>query len=314
MSTYVKISTIGYRPPCIDPDTPLDETVGRVIEFLDAKFARVLPDRPDLIVIPEACDRPGGWPKPRVRELYEARGDRVLQHLAGVAREHRCYVTYPASRKLPDGTWRNSVVLLDRQGGVAGIYNKNHLVIEENTEAGCLYGKDPTLIECDFGTVGCAICFDLNFDEVRLKIKALKPDLLLFCSMYHGGLMQPTWAYSCRCHFAAAIAGPPSAILSPVGETIATTTNYIDYVTANVNLDCCLAHLDYNWTKLDALKEKYGAGVKITDPGHLGAVLVSSESEDRSVQDMVEEFEIELLDDYFARALAHRHAPGNIEA
>jgi len=28
---------------------------------------------------------------------------------------------------------------------------------------------------------------------------------------------------------------------------------------------------------------------------------------------MVREFEIELLDDYMARALAHRHAPGNME-
>jgi hypothetical protein len=41
--------------------------------------------------------------------------------------------------------------------------------------------------------------------------------------------------------------------------------------------------------------------------------LVSSEDEKVSVAKMVKEFEIELLDDYMARALAHRHKPGNIE-
>jgi len=41
--------------------------------------------------------------------------------------------------------------------------------------------------------------------------------------------------------------------------------------------------------------------------------LVSSEDENISVDKMISEFEIELLDDYMARALAHRHKPGNME-
>ena len=41
--------------------------------------------------------------------------------------------------------------------------------------------------------------------------------------------------------------------------------------------------------------------------------LISSEDEATSVDAMIAEFEIELLDDYMTRALAHRHAPGNME-
>ena len=134
--------------------------------------------------------------------------------------------------------------------------------------------------------MGFLICFDLSFHELPDKYAALKPDLLLFCSQYHGGLMQPYWAYACRCHLVTAVSGPcPSGILSPTGEAIA-QTHYRKYVTADVNLDCCLAHLDYNGEKLEALKRKYGRAVRISDPGFLGAVLIHSESEDHCARDM----------------------------
>jgi hypothetical protein len=74
-----------------------------------------------------------------------------------------------------------------------------------------------------------------------------------------------------------------------------------------------LAHLDYNWSRLRALKNEYGPQVKITYPGFLGSVLIASEDDKTPVDDMIREFQIELLDDYMARALAHRHKAGNME-
>jgi len=223
-------------------------------------------------------------------------------------------MVYSAKRELPDGTWRNSSVLIDRKGEVAGIYNKNHPTIGE-MEGGILCGSETPVIECDFGRVAMAICFDLNFDEIRLKYAKAKPDLIIFSSMYHGGLMQPYWAYSCRSHFVGAIAGKGtrSEIYNPLGQVVASNTNYFDFAVATVNLDCELVHLDYNWQRLRKLKAKYGPKVTINDPGCLGAVLVSSEHETISVDEMIKEFEIELLDDYFARSLEHRHKPGNME-
>ena len=61
------------------------------------------------------------------------------------------------------------------------------------------------------------------------------------------------------------------------------------------------------------MKKKYGAKVKMTDPGYLWAVRISSETKDFTVMDMVREFEIELLDVYMDRSLAHRNNLGNIE-
>jgi hypothetical protein len=153
----------------------------------------------------------------------------------------------------------------------------------------------------------------LNFDELRHKYQKSKPEIILFSSMYHGGLMQNYWAYSCRSHFVGSIQGLRSSIISPTGEEIAHTTNYTDYVTAIVNLDCRLFHLDYNWEKLDAVKAKYGSKIIISDPGYLGSVLVSSETEEFTIDDLIKEFSLDVLDDYIARALKHRYTEGNIE-
>jgi predicted amidohydrolase len=311
----IKIATIGPRPLHLDSNTDPQKVVDRMIAHWKSRFAQVLPDRPDLIVVPEACDRPAGFSLEKRLAYYRVRKQQIKNFFAKVADENNCYIVYSAARQMDDGTWRNSSILLDRSGKVAGIYNKNHVVIEETTKAGILCGKDAPVIECDFGTVAFAICFDLNFDELRLKYVRAKPDLIIFSSMYHGGLMQAYWAYSCRSHFVGAIAGKatPSQIYNPLGQVIASNTNYFDYVVAEVNLDCCLAHLDYNWARLRALKAKYGPKVKITDPGRLGCVLIESEHETKTALQMVKEFEIELLDDYMARALAHRHTPGNME-
>jgi len=314
MANYVKVSTIGARPLQVERDLEPQAIVDRMIQHWRGRLEQVLPDRPDLILVPEACDRPLNWPADRAKEYYYAvRKDQMLDFFSEAARQNGCYVAYSAKRQVEDGTWRNSTRIIDRSGQVVGTYNKNHVVIGEYEDGGVLYGREAPLIECDFGRVACAICFDLNFDELRLKYVEARPDLILFSSMYHGGLMQAYWAYSCRCHFVGAIAGAPSAIISPIGQVIATSTNYFDFVTATVNLDCAVAHLDENRDRFRRMKAKYGPGVTITDPGYLGPVLLASETEEVSIRQMVEEFEVELLDDYFARSLAHRHAPGHIE-
>jgi len=311
---FIKIATIGPQPLVVDADTDFQHIVNEIIAFWRKNFSKVLPDQPDLIVVPEACDRPRGLSQQKLKEYYRVRKDQVRDYFAKVAGENRCYIVYSAKREMADGSWRNSSTILDRNGDIAGIYNKNHPTIGEINN-GVLCGKDAPIIECDFGRVAFAICFDLNFDELRLKYVKAKPDLIIFSSMYHGGMMQAYWAFSCRSHFVGAIAGraTPSQIRNPLGKVIASNTNYFDYTVEIVNLDCALIHLDENWTRLDAMKKKYGANVKISDPGLLGSVLIASEHVNISIEEMIDEFEIERLDDYFKRSLDHRHKPGNIE-
>lgn len=313
MARHVKISCLCSYPCHIDSNIPFKEAVNRMIKHWESKLERLLPDRPDLIVLPEACDRPLGYPAQLLNEYYKARGDSVLDFFSRIARENHCYIAYPSHRVMEDGSLRNSVRMIDRNGNVLGIYNKNHPVILETEVYGILCGKDAPVIQCDFGRVACAICFDLNFDALRLKYVMEKPDLIIFPSYYHGSFLQSYWAYTCRSYFAAAVGGRACTMVTPLGEVIASTTENYDFITAAINLDYVVVFPDDELDHIDAMRKKYGSNVIVREAVNLDAVLITSESPDTTAMEMAREFGIELIDGYYARSLAHHRNPVNIE-
>jgi len=305
MARLINVSTIGMRKPLWNVTVTDREAVDEMIHHLEREVAQVLPDQPDLIVLPEYSDEPPGLSVEQKLEYYRVRGERIRDRLSEIAAFNGCYIAYSAVRLLEDGSRRNSIQFIGRQGEIVGIYDKNHATILEMAEDGIVNGEEAAIFELDFGRVGGIICFDLNFDQLRLQYVQSKPDLLVFASVYHGGLMQSYWAYSCKAHFVSSVSGLPSSIISPVGEIIASNTNYFNYATARINLDCAVVHLDYNWEKLQLMKQKYGSKAVFRDPGYLGSVLVSSETDEFTVKDLIREFELETLDDYLARSSAY---------
>jgi hypothetical protein len=316
MARNVKISSIGKQSPRfpVEEKASYERLVEEMISFWRGQIDNVLPDKPDLIILPENCDRYWATPQDSVLPYRKTLGTRMLNEMRQVARDNKCYVVYSSTLEEEDGTWRTAAVMIDRGGEIIGQYNKNHTVVTE-INYGILCGAQTPIVKCDFGTVGFVICFDLNFDELRLKYKTLHPDLLIFPSMYHGGLMEAYWAYSCRAHFVGCtgVDTLPNQFYSPVGNLLATSTNYYQPVTHTVNLDCAVAHIDFNDGKFVQMKKKYGSAVTIFDPGLLGSVLITSESETINIKDIIAEFEIELLDDYLERSLAHHHDAANRE-
>lgn len=313
MANYVKVSTIGCTYSNVNLNSSMETAVVEMAESLRQKISRVLPDRPDLIVVPEECDLPANYPREQRLPFFKVRGDYILNMFCEIAKENKCYLTYPRFKEMEDGTWRNTIEFIDRSGKVIGAYHKNHLVIFE-IEDGGLCGKSAAVLETDFGTVGFALCFDLNFDKLRLQYVKAKPDLILFGSMYHGGLMQNYWAYSCRSYLVSAISNSkPSQIISPVGHAIRTNTNYFDYFTETINLDYLVCHLDGHWEKLDRMKAKYGSKANFFDPGNLASVLITSDCDEFTAEDLKKEFEFEELDDFLERSLACQSDPNHIE-
>jgi len=306
-SNKVKIVTIGGGGAMVNAGNNRDyrKLTEQIIEYWKKEFNKVLIYKPDLIVLSEACDRPSGLSDKEQFEYYKVRKNQVQDYFASVAKENRCYIAFGAKHEV-NGVWWNSCIVLDRKGKQAGVYHKNYPTIYESEHIRA--GTETPLIQCDFGRIACAVCFDLNFDELRERNAALKPDIILFPSMYHGGLEQSKWAYSCRSFFVCAFGflNAPSEIRNPLGEVVAASTNYYNYAVATVNLDRKLVHLDYNWEKLVALKKKYGDKVIVSDPGKLGVVMITSEDDKVSADDMVKEFNIELLDNYFDRSRQNR--------
>lgn len=306
-ANYVTVATIGSSLTSVDKSQGGQKLVEQVISYWEKQLSQVLPNKPDLIVLPEGSDQPGGLTMEEKLAYLRVRKNQILDFFASIARNNNCYIVYGTNRLLEDGTRRNSSVIIDRKGEIAGIYDKNFPMVGE-IDSGVVPGNETPVFQCDFGTVACAICFDLNFVELRDAYAQKRPDIILFSSMYHGGQMQANWAYTCRSFFVGAIGDGelPSEIRNPQGEIIATSTNYFNFAITTINLDTEIAHLDYNWSKIRSLRSKYGNSVVVSEPGHLGSVLITSQHEKISALDMVKEFDIELLDDYFKRSREYR--------
>ena len=70
---FITIATIGANPASISAGTKSQDVVKKMIAHWRGRFAQILPDKPDLIVVPEACDRPGGFSSEKLKEYYKVR-------------------------------------------------------------------------------------------------------------------------------------------------------------------------------------------------------------------------------------------------
>lgn len=311
MSKYVTLSAIG-APQADFSTLPQNFAVyeSEMKKKLQRSLDDVLPSKPDLIVFPECANRYTPFTRAGLKEYYKYLGDSLVDFLKQVAVDNNTNVAYSAYRYLDnqkEKPFRNSTIYIGRDGSIRGIYDKNHLVVEEFTEGDVAYGTEAKTVDLDFGKVASAICFDLNFDELLYKYPEQHPDLIVFCSMFHGGnKRQAQWAYTCRSFLVSAVCGNQCNILNPYGDVVASSTNYTPHVSGKINLDYALCHIDYNMDKIKAAKSKYKDALTVYDPGYVGSLMLSCEVEGMNVWDIIKEFEIESLEDYFKRVRAHR--------
>ena len=223
-----------------------------------------------------------------------------LRLYAAFAESEECFVV--GSVKLRDqGKVYNSIAFVAPDGTVSGAYHKNNLTIWE-LEAGMSSGSGAVVVDTSIGRLGGIVCFDLNFEDIRKEYRVLKPDILVFPSMYHGGLMQQIWAYECRAFFVSALPFLGGGILDPFGTPLAVTDCYTPIATAVINLDRAMVHLDCNREKFPDIIRKYHDEVEIRIPPSIGAALIISRTDKRCAADIVMEFGLEPLDAYFSRS------------
>jgi predicted amidohydrolase len=300
MARKIRIAVMSGSRDIKGKSTAVDTYRGMQDYWLQ-EFENVIYDNPDYIVLPESCDRVLDIDESIRLEYHELRQQKTVEFFSGLAREFNSGIVFNANINN-----RNTSFAVKEDGEIAGVYNKVFPMTTEMYE-GIKPGKEAVVFE--YGKIkraGFAICFDLNFNELMNEYVALKPEVMFFSSMYHGGLVQKTWAYSTRSFFVSSICGRESAVTAPNGRVVARSTNYTDFCVADINLDSELIHLDFNREKFGDIKKKYGEGVIIDDIGYLGSALISCELTDKSMDDIVAEFELIRLDDYFDFARSER--------
>ncbi len=229
------------------------------------------------------------------------------------ARDNRC--TLAGSLVLQEeGKDYNALVFFGPDGRPCGAYRKTFLTLEE-LEGGLSPGRGATVVETPAGRLGGAICFDLNFDDLRDGYRRLQPDVLCFASMFHGGHLQKNWAYQCRCFFAAACKDNTSDILDPLGRVLNSTNYYNRVAWARVNLDRFAMHQDQNNRRYAQIRRKYGGRVVIETAPDLGTAVLYSLDESLTAAQIAAEFGLQQIDDYFDRSRqANRQAGAAVPA
>ena len=263
-------------------------------------------EHPDLVLLPETFTGLGMGEREWFNTVEPPDGETVTR-LSELARRHRTYIACPILLRHRSAV-HNAIVLLDRQGQIAGSYYKMFPTLGE-LSLGVTPGAEAAVMETDFGRVGFAICFDLNFREVADDLHAKGAELVCFSSMYPGGMQLQHWALEHHWWMLSAIASPQGMLVDPLGRVRRQAQpNYQQAFSATVNLDCLMVHLDYNHEKLLQIKRDYGREVEIDIVQPEARVLLTCHREDTNAAELARRYELLLWDDYFRRARHERNA------
>lgn len=298
----VRVASVSFTG--VGRSNTIQETVeGNVREMVKLLERVCICDKPDIVCFPECSPMLGLSHKEMVNAAEEIPG-KIFGKIASTARKHGVYVVCPMYEKRDELVY-NSAVLIDRNGNYAGSYHKIHPTISE-IEAGVTPGVEPKTFETDFGTIGFAICFDLNFEDVAKGLIENGVELILFPSMYRGGLQLKIWAFKYGVYIASAFTGEGSMIVDPLGRILAISSIHSPVICKTINLDYKILHIDYNWSKWDLIKEKYGPNVEIDVSSPEGVFMLVSNLENISAKDIVHEFQLETREEYFRRSVKIR--------
>ncbi len=195
----VKVAIIGADRPK-GPENVLHANAKNCFAYWKRWMDREIANKPDLVVLPEGVISYRGYDPDRKREVVQRCGDGLLKLFQSYAREHACYLSFNAYRQRPDGRFANTSFFLDREGDVIGVYDKVYPTPREIEckEFPIVPGERPVVVETDFGRVGFATCFDLNFRDLIEAYAKERPDVICFLSAYDGDFWRRAWSYTCR--------------------------------------------------------------------------------------------------------------------
>ncbi len=294
MAKWLQVGICAYRAggPARDRQRAVRENLRGALDLVRHAAAQGA----ELVVLPEvfAIQNVNEWPEaaePLDGPVIDALKRESRRLGIGIAAGHALLV---------DGRRRNSVVLLDRRGRVAALYHKAYPTIYE-LERGICPGEGPVAADTEFGRIGFAICYDLNFAELRLGYRDLKPELILFCSMFRGGLQTRWWAFETRAHLVSSVEDHGSMVVNPVGRVLAETSVWSRVVLCPINLDFGVFHLDYTNRNLQPVLARHGRSFQVEWAEPEGVMLVTACGR-LSVRRLAQEAGWEEAEGYFARA------------
>jgi predicted amidohydrolase len=219
-------------------DKPLEE-IARVVDSEGAKGA-------DLIALPETWRGQGdGW------ETLEGP---TVTAMAALAKRHHTYIVCPIDRR--DGERRlNSAVLIDREGKIVCVYDKVYPYWAEfDVKPPVSPGSEVRVYQADFGRIGMATCFDVNFPEVWQRLADQGAELVIWPSAYSAGTSLQAHALNHHYYIVTSTWTCDCIVYDITGEEMLyQKSEGLNVTRVTLDLDRCIFHQNFNIEKRDTL-------------------------------------------------------------
>ncbi len=231
---------------------PNGKTLAQVAEIVDREAAAGV----DLVALPETfLGQADHAPEP-------LEGPTVTT-MAALAAKHRTYIVCPIDRC--DGPRRlNTAVLIDREGHVAGVYDKVYPYWSEyDVKPPVTPGSDAPVYQADFGRVGMAICFDANFPSVWQRLAEGGAELVVWGSAYSAGTTLQAHALNHNFTIVTSTQTRDCIVYDITGqEVFYAKSDDVNVSHVVVDLDRAIFHENFNIAKRDRLLAEHGDEVE----------------------------------------------------
>ena len=263
--------------------------------YIDAAGA----ERADLVCLPETLLYAG------VPRAERPKGEPVFGPTYGLlaerARANRVNVVAGLVERRGDQN-ENVAVAIDRDGRLIGRYSKIHPTIRECRDQMITPGCDIGVVNFDFGRVGLAICYDIGWPAVWQALADQGAEVVVWPSAYDGGFPLQAYAWTHFYHVVSSVWGQHSKVIDITGRVLASTSRWNHLISATIDLEKQVFHIDDQEAKLLEIQTRYGS--RVTAVGYSEENIFTLESNDPALPlaAIVAEYELENFRDYHARA------------
>jgi predicted amidohydrolase len=270
LCTMLVASAPGYAESSDHPDPLLqrpEQKIGRPVRVVSLSFnskslAQIagVVDREgakgvDLLILPETwCGQ---------KDSPEALDGPIVTTMAALAKKHHTYLVCPIDRR--DGSHRlNTAVLLDRAGKILGVYDKVYPYWSEfDLKPAVEPGHEARVFQTDFGKLGLATCFDVNFPEVWQRLADQGAELVVWPSAYSAGTSLQAHALNHHFYIVTSTQTRDCLVYDITGEELLYEKSQdLNVSRITLDLDRGIYHQNFNIEKRDKLLKEHSQEVK----------------------------------------------------
>jgi predicted amidohydrolase len=202
-----------------------------------------------------------GLPAAEIPVVAESLDGPSFRAVADRARKHSMYVVAGFYAEV-DGAVSNLAALIDRSGRLVGTYTKQRPT-EGEIDNGVVPGTTAPVFQTDFGRIGLAICFDLNWQDLWADLARGGAELVCWISAYEGGFPLQANAWTNQYAVVSSVWPYHARVIERTGRIVAQTSRWGRLAFHNLNLDKRLFHTDGQMMKLVPILTRYGEAVRI---------------------------------------------------